>query len=293
MAVHHLQSVGSRKTEIASLFSDLWFKPTHATYQFPTRKIAFVGIAGCKAQVPLESSYDSQTATQYFTNPTDRGYVLSLWLGNQQCSWALHRKGSDMATLRLTKTQLTDLQANRQAATRTLTPLCICSVDPGDQTGVARYTKTGGFVELKTLDFWTCYDYVLKNCEVTSTILVLEQGGLNKPVFNRADDRVIESFIRQGRSITSREKEIARSAQNRAAVNVGQSNEQAELLLKGFRRLGFFVVTVRPQKTKWNRDDLFRYTGWEAPTNQHVRDAMRLAYDKRSLLFAPTIEYKI
>lgn len=209
--------------------------------------------------------------------------------------------------MRVSRDQALELQ--RQARERKegiaptlLTPRVIIGIDPGDNTGVAKLVREPeasagvAFRVVQTYDFWSCFDYVTKNFEQTSTVLVIEQGGLNRPIFRRVDDRMREQYTKQGRSIGSKEEESFKRAQDRAAQNVGQANEQALLLIKGFKRLGFYVIPVRPVGKKyqaWTAEVIRELTAYDGRTNPHTRVATCLAWEHRHLLLSKNVRVRI
>ena len=168
----------------------------------------------------------------------------------------------------------------------------LIAIDPGDSTAYAVIEKVGntikGFGIKGTTDFWGCYE-LIKEFPVESTLLIIENGGLVKHSFHRADLKAREQMIKtQGYSDENRE----RLAQDRMSRNVGKANAEADLLIKGFERLGFHLLQVKPAKQKWSAEDLAAHTGYDERTNQHVRDAMRMVWENKRLLHAPSVIYR-
>lgn len=169
-------------------------------------------------------------------------------------------------------------------------PICVVGIDPGEQTGVARYDKFNCKIgAVHTFDFWDAYSWILTH-PIESTIVVVENGSLNKTSYHRADLRVREDLIaRTGQS----NLDIERKAQDRASRNVGSNNRESVLLMRGIARAGFAVLQVRPQKTKWDKNECAAITGYLHTTNSHTRDAIRLAWDHKHLVALRQLEYRL
>lgn len=69
-------------------------------------------------------------------------------------------------------------------------------------------------------------------------------------------------------------------AMKKVAVNVGENRAKAEWIFWFCKGLGLNVVFVNPVRhgTKLNAKQIERLTGWTGRTNEHVRDAIVLAY---------------
>lgn len=209
--------------------------------------------------------------------------------------------------MRVTRDQALALQKHARersdkAEQVTLTPRAIIGIDPGDNTGLAKLVRNDEakarveFRTVATYDFWSAYDYITKNYDPAFLLLVIEQGGLNMPIFRRVDDRMREAHIAKGLKVGAKEESSFRRAQDRAAQNVGQANEQALLLIKGLQRLGYYVITVRPVGNKykaWTADVVKEVTGYEGSTNPHTRVATCLAWEYRHLLLSKNVSIKI
>lgn len=66
---------------------------------------------------------------------------------------------------------------------------------------------------------------------------------------------------------------------DKMAILIGGNRREAQLLARGLRRWEFVVLEVLPVRAKkWTAQQLKRELGFEGRTNQHVRDACRLAF---------------
>ena len=181
--------------------------------------------------------------------------------------------------------ELLATRTERAKKSRFVEPRCILGIDPGENTGMA-IIKPNQKPQVMTKGFWSCFDYVNESYFSQYTVLVIEQGGLNSPLFSSVAERMAEQYRRQGRTITQKDREAFRRAENKHAMNVGAANEQAELLIEGFTRRGYYVVTFRPVAgKKWKTHEIAKaHTGIVQQTNDHTRVALQLAWDYRSLL---------
>ena len=203
--------------------------------------------------------------------------------------------------MRLSKKQLAEVQ--NKPATRRIFPTAIIGIDPGANTALAVFARVSdkragcgwpvgeGWVYVETLDFWAAHDLILKSHPPEHTVLVIENGGLNSGTHHRADLAVRARLIgRYGVSDPERE----RRAQDKASQRVGAGNEHARLLLARFRQKGYYAVEVKPTSAKLNRAEIEKLTGYSRKTNEHERDAIRLAHNNLYLLRVSTgIEVRI
>lgn len=62
-------------------------------------------------------------------------------------------------------------------------------------------------------------------------------------------------------------------------INIGMNRREAQLMAKALQICGYAVKEVLPVRAhKWTAEQLKRYLGIDSRTNQHVRDACRLAF---------------
>jgi hypothetical protein len=134
-------------------------------------------------------------------------------------------------------------------------------IDPGVSTGFAVVQSEGQkvlFYELHTLSFWQCFEKMMfwhvnsdkYNCEV-----IIEDPGLNKPIFYRNQSG---------------------AAMNRISQNVGSNKRDAQLWIEFCEFYGIKYAVVRPTKTKLNAGDFARIYNIQKSCSQHARDAFRL-----------------
>jgi hypothetical protein len=138
----------------------------------------------------------------------------------------------------------------------------VVGLDPGKETGFALYQRKGRkLLELRTLDFWAAYDFILARHPQSETELVIEQPNSARPMYERTDD--VEG---------QRVRELM-------AKKIGGNRREAELLVERFIAQGYEVRAVAPvHAKKWDAEEFKRMTGWPKPTNQHCRDAARLVF---------------
>lgn len=140
----------------------------------------------------------------------------------------------------------------------------IIGIDPGVETGVAIGSAEDPTIPIDfyTMDFWKAHDRVVKfPPDHTGIVIEVPQGH----VIHRSEDNNTRGFGR-----------------DRQAANVGSNRREATLLADRFEALGFPVVRVRPIRKKWTAEELKLHTGITARTNQHVRDAIRLVWERVS-----------
>lgn len=137
-------------------------------------------------------------------------------------------------------------------------------IDPGKNTGVAVWDcNQQTFTELKTLNFWDCYDYVLDQWASADRLLVkVEDPRGNRPVFDRGQRGAKRTKIAQ---------------------NIGGVKKEAGLLIQGFQRFGIPTQGVVPKSKKWSAQMFNRISGWEGQSNEHTRDAGRLVVGMRAM----------
>lgn len=195
--------------------------------------------------------------------------------------------------MRVTKEQFEAMRTRTQATTRQMRVLNVVGIDPGTHTGFAWLSREG-VLQVNEFTFWSAWQYINDTFFPSNTILVIEQGGLNSPLFSSVAQRMEAQARAAGRSITPAMRESFRRAENKHAMNVGAANEQAELLIAGFRLQGFYVETFRPvANKKWKtHEQAVAHTGIKQRTNDHNRVALQAVWDYRHLLKAEHYEYK-
>lgn len=135
----------------------------------------------------------------------------------------------------------------------------IGGVDPGTQTGVGVYDRTEDrLVYLATTDFFGVADWFKRFVRIAELKVFVE---------------VPEIFM------YDRNADLADKKRDRYLVNVGGVHREAQLLAEGLRRSGFEVEEVRPVRAKkWNSDQFKQAVKWHGQSNQHERDAGRIAW---------------
>lgn len=175
-----------------------------------------------------------------------------------------------------------------ESVTRVVYPALVIGIDPGAQTGYCELRKDSAgqlVIEIRTLNLFSTVELIQERYHPDATILVIENGGLNRPTFG---DK-IES--RPGESIQAQAARV--KAFQRISRNVGSANRESKLLIDKFKSLGYYVVEVRPVKRKLSKAEFEAETGFSlGRTNQHERDAVRLALSNKHLLSVRRLEYK-
>lgn len=185
-------------------------------------------------------------------------------------------RASDYAELMATRTasgrSLSDIAESAiEKATKPSVQACRYSIglDPGVNCGIAVYDRQARkFALVSSTDFWGAFD-IVRAYQLTETRIVVEVAH-HAPTFRH--------LKAQGQNANTLSK-IAR--------NVGQVTREAQLLAEGLRRLGYQVIEKAPLGKKKGADGNYsaeadrrefeQLTGWTARTNQHARDAARLA----------------
>ncbi len=133
----------------------------------------------------------------------------------------------------------------------------VIGIDPGKTTGLALLNKeTNELLELHSTNFWEAMNYCILSAAAT---VVVE--------------------VPQTRAIWSG-KGTAGKAKLKVAANVGGTIREAELLVEGLEIAGKIVRQVHPIG-KLNKAKFNKLTGWTGGSNEHTRDAGRLAYQWR------------
>ena len=133
-----------------------------------------------------------------------------------------------------------------------------CALDCGTNTGIAIYDfKQKKITETHSTDFFGAFK-ILKNLDRNITKIIVEVPA--SFVYNRNNN----------------EKGPVRDSM---CFKMGGTRRESQLMAIGCRLLGFSVKEVLPVRAaKWTAEDFKRYLGFDGRTNQHVRDAGRLAF---------------
>lgn len=79
--------------------------------------------------------------------------------------------------------------------------------------------------------------------------------------------------------IYSRNNQQSGAVRDKHAINIGGNRREAQLLAEALRREGYSVSEVPPvRETKWNQEEFQQRLQTAIKTNQHCRDAARIAY---------------
>jgi hypothetical protein len=136
-------------------------------------------------------------------------------------------------------------------------PTYIVGIDPGTTTGLAIY-RDGELIRLLGKPFWEVYDIVAR-ADADLALVIEDARSMPRFAKNRHTSGGIEAHVAVGRSI-------------------GVTDAHAALWETLAIHLGIPYLLRQPSGAKWDADDLKTRTGWAHPTNQHSRDAARIAY---------------
>ena len=165
------------------------------------------------------------------------------------------------------------------------------ALDPGRNTGFALWDAKGKkFVSLQTLNFWQVIEQIKHYSKVFKIhSILIENPGLNKPVFMSKEQK---AELTQAFEEMNKYARIAEAGFNNAvntietairvhaskAQKVGMNKEHASLLIDWLQRNNYNVIEIRPSVPKLDHVGFCELTGWKGRTNEHVRDAGRIAY---------------
>lgn len=195
--------------------------------------------------------------------------------------------------MRVTQEQFAAMQQRTKATTKQMRVQTVLGIDPGTHTGYAEMRRDNS-LRVAEYTFWSVYKHILGEFFPGNVVIVIEQGGLNSPLFSSVSKRMEEQDRARGKTITPSMREAYRRAENKHAMNVGAANEHSELLIEGFRRQGYHVITFRPiAGKKWKtHEQAAAITDIQQRTNDHTRVALQAVWDYRYLLQAEYYEYK-
>ena len=140
----------------------------------------------------------------------------------------------------------------------------LIGIDCGKKTGVAVWdVNAQKFSVIKTVDFWTAYEWISSSFSANETMVYVEDPAQNKPVWRR---RGMKDY------------EFSKKCQS-----VGAVKRETTLLIKGLRIKGFQVKAIRPKKgsyTKMKADTFKKLTKCKMRSSQHARDAAMLVFNR-------------
>lgn len=149
----------------------------------------------------------------------------------------------------------------------------LIGIDPGSVTGFCvldiQY-EPRDIKALYTMDFWSVYKMMekLKDSLSNKCQIHVEQPSMIKSLYARHSQRLTELQSK----IQTRDRIVWNSAENA---------REGMLLAKGLRDLGYTVFDCRPVgRRKWTSEQFQAVTGYQDRSNQHVRDAVFLVWDK-------------
>lgn len=139
----------------------------------------------------------------------------------------------------------------------------VLGIDPGVCTGLAGYDP-----EAHRLDFVAS----AAPLDALRLFALWHRAGL-----------ILAAWVEDSRDLPlyARHRGLSRGARDRAARSVGQVDALTELYVCALRGYGVPVATVAPAVIrKWDGATFRRVTGHDGRTNQHGRDAARLAWGR-------------
>lgn len=147
----------------------------------------------------------------------------------------------------------------------------LIGVDPGSITGVSIISLNPHQIKsLFTMDFWSLYNLLNQQKDILVPIcqIHIEQPSMVKSLYARHAKRLNELKS----EVQTRDKIVWNSAENA---------REGILLRDGLRNLGYTVFDCRPVgRKKWTSEQFQQATGYSDRSNQHVRDATFLVWDK-------------
>jgi len=147
----------------------------------------------------------------------------------------------------------------------------LIGIDPGKVTGVCFLgVRTRKILVLYTLDFWRTFNFFQKEFQTLpkKCQIYIEQPSLVKSLYARHAARLEETKSK----VVTRDKIV---------WDAGANAREGTLLRDGLRNLGYICFDCKPVgRKKWTSEEFNRATGWADRSNQHVRDAAFLVYDK-------------
>jgi hypothetical protein len=145
----------------------------------------------------------------------------------------------------------------------------IVAVDPGKTTGFATYDPAARRLGIVTSASFLDAAAMLRDLRTLPGVALL----------------VVEDS--RGLPIYAKRDHVRGRARDRVARNVGRIDRDVELWLALAERLRIPVRAAEPVRAKkWSAADLEAVTGYDARSNQHGRDAARLAWQYRHLTTA-------
>lgn len=135
----------------------------------------------------------------------------------------------------------------------------IVGIDPGLHTGMALVINYKSIVATKTVKPWDVISQLMMWQIEFGEIdrVYMEDPRQNKPVFGKKGNNAVLRSIAQ---------------------KVGSNKRDVDWLEHLITDAGFNLVLVKPTTEKWNKETLKIITGFSEKSNEHVRDAIKLAY---------------
>lgn len=136
-------------------------------------------------------------------------------------------------------------------------------IDAGKTTGVALLDlEEDTFVDFFTTTFWGVYHHRWKEYEVTpdTATYVIE--------------RPRKGFVYQSHG---KQKPLV---MNNIAFKAGENNRESSLLVEAFTDLGYEVEVWTPRSKKWSHSQLSEIVDVQDKTNEHVRDAIKILWER-------------
>jgi hypothetical protein len=131
-------------------------------------------------------------------------------------------------------------------------------IDCGEHTGLAIYdSNKKKITEYKTTDFFGAIKHV-----------------------RTFDNELVKVIVEVPSDFVYARNEFQKGkVRDRMLINIGMNRREAQLMARALSICGYAVKEVLPVRAhKWTAEQLKRYLGIDARTNQHVRDACRLAF---------------
>ncbi len=139
--------------------------------------------------------------------------------------------------------------------------LYVIAVDPGQNTGVAVYSvPKDKILNCYTKDFFTVQEFLSNS-------------------FGDCMDQCVVYVETPQKMLYDRHESQMRKEELTIMYKAGENRREAELLARAIKHIGFSKVkAINPiRKEKWKQSDFELATGLKQRTNEHERDATRIA----------------
>ncbi len=154
-----------------------------------------------------------------------------------------------------------EVEENALCPVELFSPDSVIGIDPGRNTGIAVLNvKPSIIVSAATMDWWDAYSLIQLHNKCKCLVVIEDSTSLS---------RIWSGNTTKARALGS----IGRS--------IGQNNSDSRRMREGLQRLGYYVLPVKPNKTKLTAKTVRAITGYKERTNEHNRDAIMMCWNHR------------